>query len=200
MSGVTERRTQVERRAEAERRLLEAAMELVAERGVRAVTLAAVGERAGYSRGLVTHHFGNRQGLLDALTRELQRRVRTPETDSTGLTRLLELVDAYLDDLHSRALAARVFLVLWAEAITAETDLRPAFASRDASFRATLEECLREGIAAGEIRPELDPEAVAHAIVGQLRGTSLQILSVEDADLERVRRSVLVLLERGLRA
>src|SRR3954465_8821227 len=88
-------RTQAERRAEAERKLLEAAMHLVAERGVRAVTLAAVGERAGYSRGLVTHHFGNRQGLLDALTLDLQNRFQPPETDTRGLARLLEMVDAY---------------------------------------------------------------------------------------------------------
>src|SRR6478735_11270818 len=96
--------SQTERRAEAERKLLEAAMQLVAERGVRAVTLAAVGERAGYSRGLVTHHFGNRQGLLDALTLELQNRFQPPETDRRGLARLLELVDAYLGELQTRAL------------------------------------------------------------------------------------------------
>src|ERR1700750_760341 len=101
-------RTQVERRAEAERKLLEAATELIAERGVRAVTLAAVGERAGYSRGLVTHHFGNRQGLLDALTLELQNRFQPPVTDSRGLKRLLEIVDAYLGDLRTRPLNARV--------------------------------------------------------------------------------------------
>ena len=200
MSGVTERRTQEERRAEAERRLLEAAMELVAERGVRAVTLAAVGERAGYSRGLVTHHFGNRQGLLDALTLELQNRFKAPTTGKRGLARLLEIVDAYLTDLRIRALDSRVFLVLWAETIAAETDLRPAFSERDARFRATLVECLNEGLADGEIRPGIDPEAVAHALVGQLRGTSLQLLSTDDVDLAPVIHEVHTLLERGLRA
>jgi AcrR family transcriptional regulator len=191
--------SQIERRAEAERKLLEAAMELVAERGVRAVTLAAVGERAGYSRGLVTHHFGNRQGLLDALTLELQNQFQPPETESRGLARLLEIVDAYLSDLRTRPLNARVFLVLWAEAIAAETDLRPAFNERDARFRATLVECLEEGLADGEIRPDLDPAAVAHALVGQLRGTSLQLMSTQDVDLDPVVREVHALLERGLR-
>jgi DNA-binding transcriptional regulator YbjK len=42
----TRRRTQSERRAEAEQRLLEAAMRLVAGGGLRAVTLAAVGAEA----------------------------------------------------------------------------------------------------------------------------------------------------------
>jgi Bacterial regulatory proteins, tetR family len=40
------------RRNEAEQRLLDAAAELIGEIGPAAVTLANIGERAGYSRGL----------------------------------------------------------------------------------------------------------------------------------------------------
>jgi AcrR family transcriptional regulator len=186
-------RTQVERREEAERKLLDAAMELVAEGGVRAVTLAAVGERAGYSRGLVTHHFGGRRGLLDALTLDLQDRFQPPETDARGIDRLLVYVDAYLD----RVLINRVFLVLWAESITSEAELRDAFAARDARFRATLVECLQE---AEDLRPGVEPEALAHALVGLLRGTNLQLLSAGEADLDPVRRQARALLAHGLRA
>src|SRR5258708_578254 len=50
-------RTQDQRRIEAERRLVRAAAELVGEIGPGRVTLANVGERAGYRRGLATHHF-----------------------------------------------------------------------------------------------------------------------------------------------
>ena len=42
-------------------------MRLIAAGGVRAVTLAAVGTEAGYSRGIVNHHFGSRRALLDAV-------------------------------------------------------------------------------------------------------------------------------------
>ncbi len=168
-------------------------MELVAEGGVRAVTLAAVGQRAGYSRGLVTHHFGSRQGLLDALTLELQNRFQPPATAARGLDRLLVYVDAYLD----RVLINRVFLVLWAESITSEPELREAFAARDARFRATLVECLRE---ADDLRPGVDPEMLAHALVGLLRGTNLELLSAAEADVESVRRQVRALLAHGLKA
>src|SRR5215471_16965613 len=65
-------RTQEQRRADAERRLVRAAAELVGEIGPAKVTLANVGERAGYSRGLATHHFGEEgaqvQRLLGAFT------------------------------------------------------------------------------------------------------------------------------------
>ena len=52
--------------------MLEAAVEVVDEQGVGALTLAAVGTHAGYSRGIVTHHFGSRRALMEALARSLQ--------------------------------------------------------------------------------------------------------------------------------
>jgi AcrR family transcriptional regulator len=61
------RRTQAERREQAERRLLDAALAVVARRGSVRMTLAEVGEAAGYSRGLPAHRFGSKAGLLRAL-------------------------------------------------------------------------------------------------------------------------------------
>ena len=71
---MTVRRTQAERRAETERRLIEATMEIIARDGVRAVTMAAVGEAAGYSRGIVNHQFGTRDGLMTAVAKAAQAR------------------------------------------------------------------------------------------------------------------------------
>jgi AcrR family transcriptional regulator len=78
MTTVPERRTQGERRAEAERRVLQATKQVIAELGVGAVTFAAIGARAGYSRGIVTHHFGSRQNLRQTLARSLQNLVPAP--------------------------------------------------------------------------------------------------------------------------
>jgi len=64
-----QRRTQHERREEAGRRILDSAMALVSEKGVAGMTLNEAGERAGYSRGLPAHHYGNKEGLLVAADR-----------------------------------------------------------------------------------------------------------------------------------
>ena len=61
------RRTQEQRREASEQRMLEAALALVAEKGTFRVTLAEIGERAGYSRGLPAARFGNKAKLLAAL-------------------------------------------------------------------------------------------------------------------------------------
>ena len=67
------RRTQAERTAETRRRVLDAAAALVASHGAHAVSLAAVGEAAGYSRGIVNHHFGSKGRLLEELIRYTQQ-------------------------------------------------------------------------------------------------------------------------------
>src|SRR3954451_23225510 len=66
------RRTQRERREETERKVLAAATALIARHGSRGLTLAAGGEAAGYSRGIVSHHFGSRENLLRAVMRDAQ--------------------------------------------------------------------------------------------------------------------------------
>jgi AcrR family transcriptional regulator len=192
-------RTQTERREETKRRLLEAAMDLVAEGGVGAVTVAATGERAGYSRGIVNHHFGSRRALLDALAREVQGRFTAPPPRGTGLARLLGLVDAYVANLGERPRDVHVFLVLWTEAIASDADLRPVFAERDEAFRASMARAVRRGVEDGSLGADVDPPAAAVALVGLLRGVGLQRLLTPDAvDLDAVRAEVHRLLSRGL--
>ena len=87
-----------ERSEESTRRLLDAAVELVAEAGYAGMTLAATGDRAGYSRGLVTTRFGNKENLLRALIDRLGERwwpyFEHPPEEPDGLHELLALVRA----------------------------------------------------------------------------------------------------------
>ena len=59
--------TQGERRAETRQRLLDAAAELFAERGVEGSSVDAIAERAERTSGAVYDHFGGKDGLLFAL-------------------------------------------------------------------------------------------------------------------------------------
>src|SRR5690606_5180584 len=69
-------RAQDQRRIEAECRLVLAAAELVGEIGPGNVTLAGVGQRAGYSRGLATHHFGSKAALMQRLVEAVTSQFR----------------------------------------------------------------------------------------------------------------------------
>ncbi len=170
------RRTQKERREETERRVLAAATALIAEHGSRALTLAKVGGAAGYSRGIVSHHFGSRENLLRAVIRDA-RTFPLPKPGDSAADWLAETVRAYLANITSRSPSARAFLQMWGEAIAADPVLMPLYADHDASFRRLLADRVRDGIRDGSVRRDADPEAMAVALVGLLRGIALQLIS-----------------------
>jgi AcrR family transcriptional regulator len=193
------RRTQQQRRDQAESALLNAAAELVVEEGVHSLTLARVGERARYSRGLVTHYFGSKQALLQRLARATQTGF-VPGLDNVppGLDRLLRLIDGYIGSLGRLGMMNRAFLLMWAEAATAP-DLARIFRERDEAFRADLREDVAAGVSDGTVRSDVAADEVAVAVLAQLRGIGLQRLVDSPAvDTERLRRSVTEYWRRAL--
>ena len=120
------RRTQRERREQAERKVLAAATALIAQHGSRALTLAEVGEAAGYSRGIVSHHFGSRENLLRAVMWDA-RTFTLPDPGESAADWLADTVRAYLKNVTSRRPAAAAFLQMWGEAIAADPVLMPLY-------------------------------------------------------------------------
>jgi AcrR family transcriptional regulator len=170
------RRTQEQRRTETERRVLDAAMTLIASHGSRSVTLAEVGEAAGYSRGIVHHHFGSRERLLAAVTEDA-RRFAVPAYEGDGLDQIAKIVAAYLRNVADRSPSARAFLQLWGEAIAGDPVLAPLFARLDAEFRSFLAGRVRAGIADGTVRADADPAAAAVFLMALVRGIGLQLIA-----------------------
>jgi AcrR family transcriptional regulator len=186
------RRTQEERRTEAEQRLLAAAAELIAEVGPSGITLANVGERAGYSRGLATHHFGSKgammQRLVDSVTYGFREQVFVESPSDTVLDQALGLVRAYFHELAQARPANRARLVLWADAVATGTpDIRSAMLASDRAFRAELAKRIQRGQATGEFAGSVDPRAAATVIIGMLRGVALQSMLDDELDLDACR-------------
>ena len=63
------RRSHAERTDLSDRRMLEAAVQLICDRGPDRTTLKDVGEKAGYSRGLAGYRFGSKPGLFEFVVR-----------------------------------------------------------------------------------------------------------------------------------
>lgn len=93
-----------ELRRRSRERLLQATVELVAERGYEATTLGDIADRAGAARGLVSYYFpGKRQLLQSAVHRlmhltleaALEREPR-PDGPGEGRERLARAIDAIL--------------------------------------------------------------------------------------------------------
>ena len=197
------RRTQRQRSSQAERALLDAATSLFALRGVDQTSLAQIGEHAGYSRGLVNHHFGTKDVLVDQLARRTQNDfvAALDDADGDAIDVLVKLADTYLSTIERGAATSRAFFVMWGAAIPAEATLRPVFATDDARFRLGVEAVLRAGQDSKTVIAELDPILGAVILVGMLRGVGAQYLIDPDAfDMSAARQACEQFVRRAFAA
>ena len=68
------RRTQAERSGETRRRILDAAVALLGERGYAGLRTGEVAAAAGVSKGAQTHHFPSKEALVVAVVEHVFRR------------------------------------------------------------------------------------------------------------------------------
>jgi AcrR family transcriptional regulator len=196
-------RTQQQRRIEAERRLVRAAAELVGEIGPARVTLANVGERAGYSRGLATHHFGSKgalmQRLVEVVTSQFRDAVVEESQSDSPIDQLRQLIDFYFRVVSDLRPANRARLVLWADAVAAPSeDVRPKMISADREFREEIEKRIRLAVSAGNVTASVDAHGLATVIVAMLRGVALQGVLDDQLDIAAARDEVAQLLAARL--
>ena len=202
LASKVERRSQAQRRDQAEQRLLEAAIRLVGERGLARITLAEVGEAAGYSRGLPAHYFGGKDGLVVALASHLienfGRALERSEHHGPGLDRLLGTVAFYLDRAGKAPAAIRALFVLLGEGLSNDL-VTERLAQLNARSAKAIAMNLRAAVAAREVRADVDPEAQAILILAGLRGVvGLWLLAPAAIDLGAVRDEFLASIRRSL--
>lgn len=168
------RRSQRERVEESARRLLDAAVELIGEKGFERTTAVEIGLRAGFSRNMVRDRYGNKDALLDALLeRELGERLLPAlghRPEPTGLAQVL----GQLDDLKIAAAAApgslRAILMLTFEAPGHAESVRAWYARTITHVREAMLEQLRRGQVDGSVRPDLDVEREAEDFISHALG------------------------------
>ena len=196
-------RTQEQRRIEAERRLVRAAAELVGEIGPARVTLANVGQRAGYSRGPATHHFGSKgalmQRLVEMVTSQFHDAIALESQSDSPVDQLWQLIDFYFRVVSDLQPVNRARLVLWADAVAGPSDdVRPQMIEADREFREEIEKRIQSAVTAGEVTGSVDPNGLATVIVAMLRGVALQRVLDDQVDLVAARREVEQLLTSRL--
>lgn len=174
MGTSSDRRTQVQRRAETERRVIDAAIDLIASTGSRRLTLARVGEVAGYSRGIVYHHFGGREQLITAVLDRV-RKMDLPPYDGDGRAQITGIVRTYLTTAAGHSSSSRAFHQLWMEALAGDPVVQPLFLDHDDGFRRFLSDAVERGIADGSVRPDVDIAAAGAVVMALLRGASVQL-------------------------
>jgi AcrR family transcriptional regulator len=154
------RRTQVQRTALSDRLLVGAAIALLIERGIAGTTLIAIGERAGYSRGLVTHRFGSKAGLLahvhDTVALHWIERVQTRVGAAVGVTAWERVVDALYEFIAEAPDEIRAMYLLRYASIDPGAEYRANVAKFHKAQRRDAQRWIEAGQAAGEVVSGID--------------------------------------------
>ncbi len=98
--GASPRRTQAERSDDTRKRILDAAVALLGERGYAGLRTADVALAAGVSKGAQTHHFPSKDALVVAVVEHVFRRATE---QARGRARRTRTVDAAIQALTADA-------------------------------------------------------------------------------------------------
>ena len=180
-----ERRTQAERTALSDQRMLDAAVALICERGAAGTTLKDVGERAGYSRGLASYRFRSKGGLCafiircigESWLRELRRAVK----DKVGIAAIAAATDAHFRFIVEGSDHIRAFYMLWFDSIGPEAEVKQVVANIHERRRRDVAAWIEKGIAAGEILPSVDIAGTSEQFCAAIIGIVYQWLVTPEA-------------------
>ncbi|MFO1087093.1 MAG: TetR family transcriptional regulator C-terminal domain-containing protein [Reyranellaceae bacterium] len=190
-----QRRSNEQRRRDSDKRLLDAGLRLVAEKGAAGATLADIGLAAGFSRSLPLERFGSKQQFLVALVDRTEHWFNqwafAGLQGKEGLEGLTARIEAHLASAVASWDATSALFLLYFESLTVVPELRPRVTAVGAAYRTALRDLIRQGQARGEIRADVDPEIEATALFGAIRGSIAQwLFEPKSIDLARVARSL----------
>ncbi|WP_372349030.1 TetR/AcrR family transcriptional regulator [Streptomyces sp. KL116D] len=177
-----------ERRAE----ILRAALEVIAERGYRGASLAAVAERVGLTQQGLLHHFPTKEALLVAVLEERDQWDAVPSSRWR-----LDLLGSLVEYNAMRPGIVQTFSALLGESVTEGHPARAFFTRRYDGVRGSMAEVLRTEY--GDRLPGgLTPERAAPLLVAVMDGLQYQwLLDPEGVDMPQAFRDFLGLLAGG---
>ncbi|UOZ08233.1 TetR/AcrR family transcriptional regulator [Amycolatopsis sp. WQ 127309] len=172
--------------------IVRAAFEVIAERGYRATSLAAVADRVGLTQQGLMHYFPTKEDLLTAVleTRDEWDLLHFGR-DSSAMTvnQLADLVDYNA----TRKGIVQTYTVLAADSVTDGHPARSYFQDRYTRVRAGMTEMLERH--RDELPPGSTPEQLAPLAIAVLDGLQLQwLLAPEEVDMSAGFRTFLTLL------
>ena len=168
------------RKAQLREEIVDAAFAVFAERGYHQAGIAEIAERLGIGHGTFYRHFENKRAILDhvidgVMARALQALVAENAPDATNsLGEYRQQVHRIADALHALVNDdPRVVRLLLVQAGGIDADVEAkVFDMLDLAAQVTAA-YLENGRDRGFLRPDVDCQATAEALVGMIIGGSL---------------------------
>ena len=163
--------------------LVETMSELMWERGYADTSPGEVRKRSGVGQGSMYHHFPTKRDLaLAALERNVADLLpAASELDGPGDP--LARIEAYLLRPRAALKGCKVGRMTQDPQVREDPMLLAPVARAFAQVHVSWVKVLREAVAAGELREDLDPERLAHTLMAVLQGGYVLAIAQQDPGL-----------------
>lgn len=150
-------------------KIVESSIRLFERRGFKETSIQDIVESLGVTKGTFYYYFSSKEELLmdihlsyiDGLIARQEGILQ--DASAPAAAKIRGIISLLIHDIQSQGLSAKVFFREM-KALSDEK-LSQIVPKRDL-FRFNIEQVVKEGIAKGEFRPELDPVIVTFGILG----------------------------------
>jgi AcrR family transcriptional regulator len=196
------------------RRILEAAENLFDEHGIDRITMTEITSASGVRASTLYQYFSNKDDIVwailsDVLKDVTQRIGEKVESATTGLSKITMLLDFMADELSNNPAKVRFmaqFDAMYARHWPAERMVSLEAQINPKGFQ-YFSKLIREGIADGSLRHDLDPDLTMHSVINAVIGAQRRLASLGNKveleygqPIDRLFRETIRVIVLGLRA
>ena len=169
------------------RHILATAATLFDERGIDRVTMTDITAASGLMVSTIYQYFSNKDEIVWAIVQAIfeqsgaRLQQRLDGVQGSALARIAALLDVLADELVTHPEQVRFmaqFDALYARDWSAERLLALEAQLFPAALSTLLTSLVREGVADGSLRPDLDPELTMHSVLNAAIATQRRLASL----------------------
>jgi len=161
-------------------RLIETMSELMWERGYAATSPRDVRQRAGVGQGSMYHHFPSKRDLAIAALERNVADLLPAASDLDGPGDPMSRIEAYLMRPRDALKGCKVGRMTQDPQVREDPALLAPVTRAFAQVHVLWVKVLREAIAAGQLRADLDPERLAHTLMAVIQGGYVLAIAQQD--------------------
>ncbi|WP_417445938.1 TetR/AcrR family transcriptional regulator [Kangiella sp.] len=178
-------------------------VELAGEQNPSEITTAAIAKRMGVTQGALFRHFPNKEAILSSVMEWVSKRLlaridKAINKNSSPLAALEAMFMAHVDFVCKHPGVPRMLFGELQGAKDSAPKRMVQLMIEGYSFK--LKALLEEGVANGELNPELDTQSAALLFIGTVQGLVMQSLLA--GDVKKMRKDapgVFAIYQRGIR-
>ena len=103
------------------KQLIEATLYVMAEVGYHSTTISLIAKKAGLSSGIISHYFGDKQGLIEATMRHLLDALKITQPIADPLQRIDFIIENNFSQTQGASSATNTWFNFWALSLHDET-------------------------------------------------------------------------------